>query len=176
VSFQHPDSFSCEEYDADVDNFFLLALGSMWSHFYILPNKFLHFTLSSLFCTSTLHPKVLCMFPFVSVTSLFSLLRLKVVLPSSRSVYCYLTTDVLLIVVGSSVAMCALSFIKPCLCFAAAHPVSPLLKSSAVTLGLYFSTLYHCVSHTYLILHRITAYSCYLCITVCIIQRQKKAK
>lgn len=63
-----------EEYHADVDGFFLLSLGSTWGHFDMFPNTLLHLTLSSLVCTSTLHPKVLQMFPFTNVRYYFFVL------------------------------------------------------------------------------------------------------
>lgn len=47
---------------------------------------------------------------------------------------------------GSPVPGCAPSLIFPCLHFSVLDPVSPLLKTYAVTPGLYFSKQYHCVS------------------------------
>lgn len=47
----------------------------------------------------------------------------------------------------SPVLACASSLIIPCLCISVPHPVSPLLKVSAVISGLYFAMQHHYLSH-----------------------------
>lgn len=109
-------------------------------------NKFLNLALSSLVCSSMLYPNLIYVVPYIHVRYYFFILfiTLKPVLFSLKCAVLQVTMGELSIArVSQSVYSVPYLFLSyACIPL---HPMSPLLKASAILPGLYFSTLYHCV-------------------------------
>lgn len=125
-----------------------------------------------------LPPKVLYMFPFMNFTFFFFFFAIFVTPNTSfaQLQVCLSLTDHGWVVNGHEVSSgnaCPIFYqsMPVLLCSTSHIPASQVFCCDTTV---YFSTLCHCVGHRYLILHRITAYSCYLYIAVVVPYKDKQ--
>lgn len=121
----------------------LPPLRCTWEHFIMFVNTVLHLSFSLLVYSSMLQMYLLCMVPFMYVRYYFFVLFVMAKISFIQLWVHISKADPLMSCLRCQA--CAPPRITPPLYASAMHPVSPLLKLSAIVPGIYFSALHHCV-------------------------------